>query len=67
MAWTWPLAVTLTVPAGGYRIACVPARHCTGASGDITQDTAGPVHEDPNSTHNIQVNVTQNTAKIQAG
>jgi len=62
-----PAEVTLTVPAGGYRIACVPAGHCTGASGDITQDTAGPVHEDPNSTHDIQVNVTQNTAKIQAG
>ncbi|WP_194924798.1 hypothetical protein [Catenulispora pinisilvae] len=61
-----PAEVTLTVPAGGYRISCVPSGHCTGASGDITQDQTGPVHEDPNSTHNIQVNVVQNTAKIQA-
>jgi hypothetical protein len=59
--------VTLTVPAGGYRISCVPAGHCTGANGDITQDLTSAVHEDQNSTHNIQVNVVQNTAKIQAG
>jgi hypothetical protein len=61
-----PAEVTLTVPAGGYRISCVPMAHCTGASGDVTQDTTGPVHEDQTSTHNIQVNVVQNTAKIQA-
>lgn len=48
-------------------LSCVPAGHCTGANGDITQDTVSAVHEDPNSTHNIQVNVVQNTAKIQAG
>jgi len=62
-----PAEVTLTVPAGGYRFSCVPAGHCTGANGDITQDLTSAVHEDENSTHNIQVNVTQNTAKIQAG
>lgn len=62
-----PAEVTLTVPAGGYRISCVPTGHCNGASGDITQDTSSPVHEDTTSTHNIQVNVVQNTAKIQAG
>lgn len=61
-----PAEVTLKVPAGGYRFACVPAGHCTGANGDITQDEASPVHEDQTSTHNIQVNVVQNTAKIQA-
>lgn len=62
-----PAEVTLTVPAGGYRISCVPAGHCTGANGDITQDLSGRVHEDQSSTHNIQVNVVQNTAKILAG
>ena len=62
-----PAEVTLTVPAGGYRFSCVPVGHCTGANGDITQDQSSPVHEDANSTHNIQVNVVQNTAKIQAG
>lgn len=62
-----PAEVTLTVPAGGYRISCVPSGHCNGANGDITQDLTSPVHEDQNSTHNIQVNVVQNTAKIQAG
>lgn len=62
-----PAEVTLTVPAGGYRFSCVPAGHCTGANGDITQDLTSQVHEDQNSTHNIQVNVVQNTAKIQAG
>jgi hypothetical protein len=62
-----PAEVTLTVPAGGYRISCVPAGHCTGANGDVTQDTTGAVHEDQSSTHNIQVNVVQNTAKILAG
>ncbi|MEY9889710.1 hypothetical protein ABIA35_000250 [Catenulispora sp. MAP12-49] len=61
-----PAEVTLTVPAGGYRIACVPSGHCSGSAGDITQDLSGPVHEDQTSTHNIQVNVVQNTAKIQA-
>ena len=61
-----PAEMTLTVPAGGYRFSCVPAGHCTGANGDITQDTSGPVHEDQTSTHNIQVNVVQNTAKIQS-
>lgn len=58
--------MTLTVPAGGYRISCEPAGHCTGASGDITQDLTGPVHQDQTSTHNIQVNVVQSTAKIRA-
>ncbi|NUR60575.1 MAG: hypothetical protein HOV87_18220 [Catenulispora sp.] len=61
-----PAEVTLSVPAGGYRISCVPAGHCNGANGDITQDLTGPVHQDPSATHNIQVNVVQNTAKIQA-
>ncbi len=61
-----PAEMTLTVPAGGYRISCVPAGHCTGAAGDITQDLTGPVHQDQSSTHNIQVNVEQSTAKIQA-
>lgn len=61
-----PAEVTLSVPAGGYRISCVPAGHCNGASGDITQDLNGPVHQDTSATHNIQVNVVQNTAKIQA-
>jgi len=62
-----PAEVTLTLPAGGYRISCVPAGHCNGADGDITQDNTSAVHEDPTSTHNLQVNVVQNTAKIQAG
>ena len=62
-----PAEVTLTVPTGGYRISCVPAGHCTGANGDITQDLTSPVHQDQNSTHNLQVNVVQNTARIQAG
>ena len=61
-----PAEMTLTVPTGGYRIACVPAGHCTGPNGDITQDMTSAVHEDANSTHNIQVNVMQNTAKIQS-
>lgn len=61
-----PAEVTLSVPAGGYRISCVPAGHCNGANGDITQDMNGTVHEDPSATHNIQVNVVQNTAKIMA-
>jgi hypothetical protein len=61
-----PAEVTLTVPAGGYRFSCVPVGHCTGANGDITQDMGSAVHEDQTSTHNIQVNVVQNTAKIQS-
>ncbi|GAA2036980.1 hypothetical protein GCM10009839_42660 [Catenulispora yoronensis] len=61
-----PAEVTLSVPAGGYRISCVPAGHCNGTDGDITQDLTGPVHQDTNAQHNIQVNVVQNTAKILA-
>lgn len=61
-----PAEVTLTVPAGGYRFSCVPVGHCTGADGDVTQDMSSAVHEDQTSTHNIQVNVVQNTAKIQS-
>jgi hypothetical protein len=62
-----PAEVTLTLPAGGYRFSCVPVGHCTGPSGDITQDMSSAVHEDQTSTHIIQVNVVQNTAKIQSG
>jgi hypothetical protein len=61
-----PAEVSLSVPAGGYRISCVPAGHCNGANGDVTQDLTSPVHEDPSATHNIQVNMVQNTAKISA-